>query len=184
MNQIKIYLRNTYHLSNYQIAQIFFLFKTMASEISKILLMGILFHDRIPLYLFALVIMICLRSVMGGLHFYTYIGCLLTSILYIWLALYLLPQLAIPKYAQIVSLLLCSLICYRVGPIISKYRPAECEKQFHKCTRFACCFILFYTIIIWIMPESPYLMVGFWVIILHSLQLIIAKIRKKGELVK
>ncbi len=54
----------------------YFLFKTLASEISKIIIMGILFHEHITLYFFALFVMIFLRTSMGGLHFYTYAGCL------------------------------------------------------------------------------------------------------------
>lgn len=33
----------------------------------------------------------------------------------------------------------------------------------------------------YIIPENPYFAAGFWMIILHSLQLFVAKIRKKGE---
>lgn len=181
MEHLKIYLRETYQLSNYQIAQIFFLFKTMASEISKIVIMGILFHNDLTFYLFALFIMCALRSVMGGLHFYTYIKCLSTSILYMWLALYILPSFVLPRYGQIMALLLCILICNHIGPITSKYRPAECKKIFRKCTKLACTFIFTYTLFIYVIPENEYLLVGFWVIILHSLQLTVAKILKKGE---
>lgn len=181
MNQLKIYLRENYHLSNYQIAQIIFLFKTIGSELSKILIMGILFHDRLPLYFFALSIMIFVRSAMGGLHLYTYAGCLLTSILYLWLAIYMLPHIALMKYLQTAALLLCIVICNYIGPVTSKYRPDSCEKHFEQCKKFITLFIFFYALILYIIPENKYLTVGFWVIILHSLQLIAAKIRKKGE---
>lgn len=181
MEQVKRHLKDTYHLSNYQIAQIIFLFKTIASEVSKILIMGILFHNHLTLYLFALVVMLFLRCAMGGLHFYTYIGCLLTSTLYLWLAIYILPYISMAKYLQIATLLLCILICNHIGPIISKYRPDCCKERFNQCKNFICKFIFFYALIIYIIPENKYSLVGFWVIILHSLQLIIAKIRKKGE---
>ena len=184
MEQLKKYLKDTYHLSNYQIAQIFFLFKTIASEFTKIVIMGILFHDKIMIYLFALLVMVFLRSAMGGLHFYTYAGCLITSILYLWLAVYILPLIATPKYLQIAALLFCILICNYIGPITSKYRPDCCKERFAQCKSFCTIFIFFYSLILYIIPENIYLYVGFWVIILHSLQLIVAKIRKKGERIK
>lgn len=181
MEQLKRHLKNTYHLSSYQVAQIFFLFKTLSSEISKMLIMGFLFHDRVSLYIFALLVMVFLRSSMGGLHFYTYAGCLITSILYLWLSIYLLPHIMIAKYLQVAALLLCILICNRIGPVVSKYRPDVCRERFEQCKRFITKFIFCYTLILYIIPENKYLYVGFWVIILHSLQLIVAKIRKKGE---
>ena len=184
MEQLKIYLKDTYHLSSYQVAQIFFLFKTLASEISKMLIMGILFHKHLSLYVFALFIMVFLRSSMGGLHFYTYAGCLLTSIAYLWLAIYILPAITVAKYLQIIALILCILICNYIGPVISKYRPDVCKERFEQCKKFMTIFTFIYAIILYIMPENRYLYVGFWVIILHSLQLIVAKIRKKGEHIK
>lgn len=38
-----------------------------------------------------------------------------------------------------------------------------------------------YALILYIIPENPYLAAGVWMIILHSLQLFVAKIQKKGE---
>lgn len=181
METLKKYLKTTYHLSNYQIAQIIFLFKTIFSELSKIIIMGIVFHDKLTLYLFALFIMIFLRCSMGGLHFNIYAGCLITSTLYLWLAVYILPNAAITKYLQIAALLLCILICNYTGPVISKYRPEICKERFAQCRQFITIFIFFYALILYIIPENKYLYVGFWVIILHSLQLLVAKIQKKGE---
>ena len=184
MENLKNHLKETYHLSSYQIAQIFFLFKTIASEFSKIIIMGILFHQNLSLYLSALFIMIILRSYMGGLHFYTYTSCLITSILYLWLAVYILPNITITKFLQLPILLLSIFVCNYIGPIISKYRPDVCTERFPQCKKIITIFIFLYALILYIIPENQYLSVGFWVIILHSLQLIIAKIRKKGEFTK
>lgn len=64
MEQLKKHLKDTYHRSSYQMAQICFLFKTLASEIIKMLIMGILFRKQLLFYIFALLIMIVLRSAM------------------------------------------------------------------------------------------------------------------------
>ncbi len=181
MEQIKRHLKDTYQLSNYQIAQIIFLFKTMASEMSKIIIMAILFHNHLTLYIFALFIMVFLRSSTGGLHFYTYAGCLLTSTFYLWLTIYILPCITLPKYVQLAALLICILVCNQVGPILSKYRPEVCREHFPQCKKFITQFIFFYALILYIIPENKYIYVGFWVVILHTLQLVVAKIRKKGE---
>ena len=82
MHIFRNYLRNKYHISNYQISQIFFLFKTLASEMSKIIIMGFLFSNQLSHYIYALFIMLFLRCTTGGLHFYTYTQCLIASIFY------------------------------------------------------------------------------------------------------
>lgn len=180
MEKLKKYIKEKYNLSNYQIAQIVFLFKTILSEVSKILIIGIAFYNRLPLYFFALFILLFLRCSTGGLHFYTYWGCLLTSALYMVLAIYILPIIPVSKYLQLLIVLACILLCNHIGPIISKYRPAECKKQFGKCKNFISIFLFFYAIILYVIPENVFLIAGFWVIILHSLQLFVANFLRKG----
>lgn len=58
MKNINTYLTGKYHLSKYQVAQVVFLLKTILSELSKLLIMAILFHRQIIYYLFGLFIMI------------------------------------------------------------------------------------------------------------------------------
>lgn len=181
MEKIKTRLKDTYHLSSYQIAQLGFLAKTIGSEISKIMIMGILFHRQLPQYFFALFIMVFLRSSTGGLHFYTYAGCLITSILYMFLALIALPHIVIQKSLQLLLLLFCIVCCYLIGPVASRYRPKTSEQQREHRRNITCLFLFFYSLALYIIPESPFIITGFWVIILHSLQLILAKIREKGD---
>lgn len=178
---IKEYLKEKHHVSNYEIAQIEFLFKTIFSELSKMVIMGILFHEHLGLYLFALCVMLYLRTSTGGLHFYTYIGCLTGSILYVGSAIILLPNIILPSYLQLGALLISILTCYRIGPVVSKYRQEPSPQKFQHCRNITCTGIFVYALITYIMPENQYIIVGFWIIILHSLQLPIAKIRKKGE---
>ena len=79
MEMIRKYLKNKYQIGGYQIAQIEYLLKTMFSELSKMIVIGFLLHDRLTLYLFALCMMLYLRCSTGGLHFYTYLGCLAST---------------------------------------------------------------------------------------------------------
>lgn len=181
MSKIKELLKDNYHLSNYQIAQLVFLLKTLFSEFSKMLIIGILFYNNLSFYLFALLVMLCLRCLTGGLHFYTYLGCLAASALYLWLAIVLLPNLIMPINVQLLALLTSLLICYSCSPIPSKYRPTYPASLIQKCRMIVCTFIFIYTLALYIIPENAYMSVGFWVIILHSLQLFVAKIQKKGD---
>ena len=152
---------------------------TLFSEISKLLIISLLFYDIIPLYLFAVAVMICLRSTTGGLHFYTYCGCFIVSALYLFLAIRILPLIQVPLYASLILLLGCLLICYVIGPVTSKYRPTPPPQRTKKYRSLTCGFIFVYSIIFYIFPENSYLITGFWVVILHSLQLIFAKLRKE-----
>ena len=82
MNNFKANIKQKYNISNYQAEQIIFVIKSLGSELSKMLIMGILFRNEILLFLFQLIFMCFLRSFSGGFHFYSYWSCLLASVLY------------------------------------------------------------------------------------------------------
>lgn len=175
MKTFKHHLKRKYNLSNYQIAQLDFLFKTLSSEVSKMVLMAIIFYKYLPLYFLALFVMLILRCNTGGIHFYTYIGCFIASILFLLFGIILLPSITITLNIKILLLLLCIIVCYYVGPIPSKYRPAYSKQFIQKCKRNVSAFIFFFSVLLYIIPESQYLIIGFWIIILHTLQLVFAK---------
>ena len=179
MNQLLLYVQNKYHYSNYQKKKKKFLFKTIFSEISKILLMGILFFHHLDLYLFALLVMLCLRCCTGGFHFYTYWRCLAASVLFLAFPVMVLPQFFIPLLLRMLLLTTCLLGCYVMGPVPSKYRPMPTSKTKKGCRIMAGGCIILYSFLIYIFPENPLCNAGFWIIILHTLQLIAAKVKRK-----
>ena len=64
MNNFKANIKQKYNISNYQAEQIIFVIKSLGSELSKMLIMGILFRNEILLFLFQLIFMCFLRSLM------------------------------------------------------------------------------------------------------------------------
>lgn len=101
MDKIKIYIKDKYGLSNYQMAQLTFVIKSTSSELSKILLMGIAFQNHLKLYIFLLIIMCFLRTFSGGLHFYTYKKCLLASTTYMGVIIFFFSKILLPLYVQL-----------------------------------------------------------------------------------
>ena len=85
------FLKTQYEFSDFQIEQLKYTWKMLASEFSKLIIMGILFHNILGIYAFAVVIMLLLRFSTGGLHCNTYLSCFLVSFAYMFLALAVLP---------------------------------------------------------------------------------------------
>lgn len=174
-------LKEQYQFSDFQIAQLEYVWKTVTSELSKLLIMVILFHDRLGLYLFAMAVMVLLRTSTGGIHCSKYISCLFVSVTYVFLSLYVMPAIPVNKLLQMILLFACILCNYFIGPVTSKVRRPLPEKTVKRVRVQAFVIIFFYLTLTYIVPESPYITVGFWVIILHTLQLITAKlIKMKG----
>lgn len=173
------FLKEQYQFSDYQIAQLQYTFKTVASELSKLLIMGLIFRYELNKYIFAVTIMLLLRTATGGLHCKKYISCFLVSFTYMFLSLAVLPYIPINKVFQLILLFICMLCNYYIGPVTSTvHRPLsqDCTKR----VRLQAFIIIFlYLTLTYIIPENSYFACGFWVIILHTLQLVVAKLLKK-----
>lgn len=175
------FLKKNYQFSDYQVAVLGFIGKTLASEISKLLIMGFIFRDRLGIYVVAVSVMIFLRTATGGLHCKKYISCLLASFIYLFLAIVILPMIPVNKVFQLILLFLCMLCTYYIGPVTSTVHLPLKDGTVKRVKVQAFLFVFFFITVTYIVPENHYIIVGFWVIILNTLQLIVARIIKKGE---
>lgn len=181
-NLIRFYAFNflkKYQLNDYQISQILYLFNLLISECSKLLLMGILFHAQLELYVFVLIITLLLRLSTGGIHFKHYWSCFAFSTLYLSINIYILPHFCISVPLQTCLLVFCIFLCLHIGPVASVYRQSDTENRLKKYKYITASFIGIYLILILLFQSNQYLLTGFWSIILHSCQLVIAKLRKE-----
>lgn len=154
-------------------------------ETSKFIIMLILFNNfgKLAEYLFGTLILLLLRINTGGLHFSTYTGCLIFSIFLFYLGCVYLPsKYQIRKVEMLILLLGCMTLNYIIGPVISKKRPALTSSQIKKSKITALKFIFLYIIAVVFFSEKPLIKIGFWIILLQTVQLIIAYFFKKGEL--
>lgn len=177
---MKEFLKKNYNFSDYQVAQLAHLTKTLLAEFSKLIIMGILFINDLPLYIAAIIMLLLMRTSTGGLHCKTYLTCLLSSCLYMFACIKLLPMIPLPIIIQITTLPICLLINFKWGPVTSDIHMPLTEKQKEKGRIRALVIIFIFSMIMSIIPDNKYLIVCYWVIIVHSLQLVYAKIRKKG----
>lgn len=173
-------LKTTYNFNDYQIEQLIFLAKTLLSEISKLLIIGLFFKDELPFFFISVLILILLRTSTGGLHCHTYLSCLAASCLYIIFTLKVLPLIPIEQEAALLLLIACAIIDYKIGPVTSDVHlplKTRARQKGRICTVIT---ILVFFILVYVIPENRYVITGFWIIISHTLQLMAAKIRKKG----
>lgn len=159
-----------------------YLVLSFLSETSKLLILGLLFHRNIGIFLFSVLVLYFLRSTTGGMHCKRYWSCFLVSFSYLFLCIDVLPIIELPKSAMLCILLICCIVTYYIGPVVSKDRPqptsAQCQKR--KIQVFV--MIFFYMILMYILPESSYVISGFWIVVLHAIQLSFAELKAKGGL--
>ncbi len=177
---MKELLKSTYQFTDYQIAQLEFLAKTLLSEISKIFIIGLFFWKELPFFFISMLIMAILRTSTGGLHCKTYLSCLVASWFYIVFTIKVLPLLPVWQIPAILMLVLCAVTDYHIGPVTSDVHLPLTEASKRKGRLRTLFTIIFFLVLMIFFPKNTYVITGFWIIISHTLQLIAAKIRKKG----
>lgn len=184
MNIFFTKIQRKYAYSDYQIAQLKYLFHSIATESSKFFLIGgfFLYLDKFVSFIIASFVLATLRVSSGGIHFYRYVYCLGFSFFYLLLSVQLLPLIPTARSVEIGSLLLCIVICSRCEPVVSKYRSPLSLSRKRKCIKRLCGLLIIYTGLLLIIPYSQIHPVCFWVIVLHTIQLTISNfLFKKGK---
>lgn len=171
-------LKNKFQFSDYQVAQLKYLFLTIISETSKLLIMGLIFRKESAAFLYGIVLFSALRLSTGGLHCKTYLGCFFTTFAFLFLAIRILPLTNISLLVMSLILCSCGFINFIIGPITSEKRlPLKSAQK--KRLAYQSILIIFIHMCLFIYCNNELLKVGSWLIILHTLQLIISKYKEK-----
>lgn len=162
----------------------FFVFriKCLLYDFSKLAIFLVFFGlmHRLDCFLLAYAVMFPLRQASGGLHFKHYISCLIFSFGFFAADILLLVPVTLPVAAVCLIFPVCAAISYAIGPIQAPTRPPLAEQEIAKHRKKALAAFAYAAIITVILYQFRLESIGYWTIILQTLQLIIAFIKKKG----
>lgn len=184
MHVISNYLDTIPDLSASDKAKLNYFFSCIAYEGSKIILFLIFFAitQHLKGFLYSLIILLPLRIISGGLHFKRYLSCFAFSFGYFYLVNIPLRNIMPAFWLTLIVLCVCILVNYRIGPITSDSRPILTQEAIKRGKLHIFVATAYDTILTALFYETPLAPIGFWTIVLHSVQLVIAKLRKKrGE---
>lgn len=184
MNLLMNHIAQLHDFTDYELKVIRFYILGFLYDISKMLVIGIFFFciGRFTEFLFALVTLLLLRKNTGGYHLKTYLTCFLASFLYFIMAAVILPAtVPVSLTCMQLILLVCAWIMYAVGPISSNREIHLTKEQLRKVHIQSFQIVLVISVLLFLLPDLPYLTVSFWTAVLHSFQLIITKVKKRGE---
>lgn len=178
MKQLRKLLQTECDYTDFQMQQIRYILLSLASEASKFLILLIFFKhiSKTLEMLISIIALLSVRLFMGGIHFKHYLPCLLFTFGIFYSGICILPFYVHLNVAAVLTVLnLCILLNYLTGPVLSSYRIPLTKAQKRSSSIKASTSILLYIIIIFVFQENDYLYTGFWMIVLQTFQLIIAK---------
>lgn len=174
-------IQEKYNYTDYQMRVLKYVFTVFIGEFGKIVIMGCLFLKCYPLYLCCVLLLGTLRPSTGGVHCRTYLGCLAASAGYFALCIYALPYIPVSLMIRIGLLIACMGINYLIGPVVSKKHKPLSEKAIRNSLIRSFAVVSCFTIFTLVNPYHKFAIAGFWIVIVNSVQLVIAKILRKEK---
>lgn len=157
--------------------------KCILMEGSKIILFILAFWKMglIWEYWMALLALMLLRNHGGGIHCRTYLSCLAVSFTVLYASILAAQNIYLPAIGNILTLAVCGYLGYKLVPIVSESRPDPTPDIVRRSKWITVIIISVFCILICIRPNNLYINIGVWTIIIHILQLLIAKKYKGGK---
>ena len=155
-----------------------YFFQCVLSETSKIILFGIIF-TRFHLfkeYIFALILLILLRTNGGGLHFKHYSSCFIMSLTVLGLSILLGKTVCLSSFIICIILLTSIILAYKLVPVVSSNRPPADNKPIKKSNKNTCLIVIMYFLSMCLVPINQYLNIGIWIIVIDICHLLLAKL--------
>ncbi len=184
MKRLSNYINSISELNDTEKAKLNYILSCLVCEGSKLLLFFLYFGSihKFPGILYSLMLLLPLRMISGGLHFKHYTSCLIFSFMYLYLVNLVLMLFKLSFGTSVLILFLCVVINCKIGPIRSPNRPRITLEQ-HKKGQLYILFATTYELLLTALFFDTHLStIGFWTIVLHTVQLIIAKlIQKRGD---
>lgn len=167
--------------SDYDIRRVRYFYTCLVYEISKFVILGAYFYlfGLLPEYLFSVLFVCPLRILTGGLHFQSYAGCLLFSILYFSVSIMPLFDYCPARGISLLLLLLCAVINVVVGPITSNQRPELSMNRKVSIKKRVMVLFVLYLSFFFIFEQNRFFYLANRLLLIHTVQMVAAFIRKE-----
>lgn len=176
--QFKSQLQTEYHYTDLEMRQINYVLISFGSEISKLILITLFFFriSKLEELAVSVIALLSVRNFTGGIHLKHYISCLLLSFGIFFTGICVLPEIiCLDTLTMLIILNICIILIYRIGPVLSSYRPVLSEERKKSSSLKAATSVLIYTFAVFVFQKNSCLYAGFWIIVLQTLQLGLAK---------
>lgn len=167
-------------LNDYDKSIINFYIRGTLSDLSKTFLLFLIFyflnlHQELLCGVFFLMLF---RVFSGGIHCSTYFSCFLLSFAVLSSGVFMGLNMFLSKGGMIPLCILCSIIIICLSPVMSSSRPKLTSRELI-ITKIKLSIILMgFALTIVFLDTNSYINIGFWILIIHTVQLAVAYVRR------
>lgn len=177
VDRLHNYFEQEFDLSDMDSKKLRYSLEFLYNDFSKTILLFILFAALgYPIdFIYVGIILFTLRIFTGGLHFKTYGGCLVFSLVFFVVAIYFKNSFSLTEPIIILIYVFSCLTIVGFAPITSKTRPKYSSSKKRTFKILGLMVLTIYFVLNSFLNTHLYLIYGVWVMVLQSIQILIAK---------
>ena len=167
-------------LTKHEKAILLFFLKGLLSDFSKALIFFISFYflGLHKEFLWGIFFLVLFRIFSGGIHCRTYWGCLFLSFVIFSSGIIAGINLQLTTPTKELLIILCGFIVAWCTPVVAKSRPLPSRRGKIISKIYTSVVITIFLIFSLVVGSNTYLNIGCWFLILHTLQLVVAYVRR------
>lgn len=179
MNEFKNEIMKNYTMHEQELLKYFFL--CMLYEVGKFVILFIFFSmfQMQTVFCIEVIILMTIRNFFGGLHFKHNISCFLFTLAFMVAGMILNESINPNFFYKIGILVICCIVSIMIKPIMSCNHPKASKKAETIYHRLGILQMFIYLMLFITMKTFPYSNLCFWVIVLQTLQLLVAEYNRK-----
>ena len=186
IDNIHKYFKNEFNLSELNSIKLRYSLELVIGDLSKCIILLGLFSilGRAADYLYSSLALLMLRSFTGGLHFKTYIKCMIFTGFFFCISILLKTHISLNFTILSTLFILSSSIIILFAPLCAKSRPDYSSQKRNQFKFISIILLSFHFISYLFASKNPYLINSVWVMSLQSFQILIAKgvnVHEKGN---
>lgn len=176
MDKLVDYFEREFELSKIEKIKLKYSLEVLCNDISKILILLFMFSilGKAKEFIYSTIALLAIRPFTGGLHFKSYMGCLLFTGVFFITSINLNIYFHMDFLMPILFIFSC-IIILTIAPIKSKNRPRYSYKKQLYFKFLGLSIVVIHFIAYTITNENPYLRNSIWIFALQSIQLFIKK---------
>lgn len=177
-------IQTTYDFTDFEMQKMNFTISVIKYEFSKFIILGIVFAlvGLFREYVVLMLTLILIRTFSGGIHFNHFSSCFLFTAIFIALPVLLSSIVVLPHTIQVIILAASVSITYLTGPVTSPKRLPLQYGRYRTYRLISTGIALIWFFVFAFARVFPYRNLCFWVISLQTIQLICAKLARKGDI--
>lgn len=177
IDNIHKYFKNEFNLSELDSIKLRYSLELVIGDLSKYLILLCFFAilGRTTDYLYSSLALLMIRSFTGGLHFKTYMKCMIFTGFFFCISILLKTHISLNFTILSTLFIFSSFTIILFAPLCHKSRPDYPNQKRNQFKLLSIILLSFHFISYFFASKNPYLINSVWVMSLQSFQILIAK---------